>query len=83
MLQQVNAPGWVRTEPVRAVMVPSASGGMGHIPRAATPARAPRPLDPAVERATAGGGVLAAARLLLAPAARQRAQRLARRLGAA
>ncbi|HEY0205886.1 MAG TPA: nucleotide disphospho-sugar-binding domain-containing protein [Acetobacteraceae bacterium] len=49
MLQQVNAPGRVGTEPVRVVMIPSASGGMGHVSRTATLARALRLLDPAVE----------------------------------
>ena len=49
MLQQVNAPGPLGTEPVRVVMIPSASGGMGHISRTATLARALRLLDPAVE----------------------------------
>ena len=49
MLQHVNAPGRVGTEPVRVVMIPSASGGMGHISRTATLARALRLLDPAVE----------------------------------
>jgi hypothetical protein len=49
MLKQVNAPARLGTEPVRVVMIPSASGGMGHISRTATLARALRLLDPAVE----------------------------------
>jgi len=49
MLKQVNAPARLGTAPVRVVMIPSASGGMGHISRSATLARALRLLDPAVE----------------------------------
>ena len=71
MPQQVNAPARHGTEPVRVVLIPSAGGGLGRISRTATLARVLRLLG------------MAAARLVLDLAARQRAQGSARRLGAA
>ena len=49
MQQQVVTPGQQEIRPVRVVMIPSAAGGMGHISRTATLARALRALDPTVE----------------------------------
>lgn len=49
MSQQMPTAFQQGTEPVRVVMIPSASGGMGHISRTSILARALRLLDPAVE----------------------------------
>ncbi len=97
MLQWVNAParhGPARhgTEPVEVVITRSASGRVGRMFRTATHApvlRAPDPDAGAVMAAdaqtplTGGGGMLAAARLVLEAAAWHRAQGLARQLVAA
>ena len=97
MLQWVNAParhGPARreTEPVKVVITFSASGKVGRMFRPATQVPVLRPPGPdggAVMAAHAppllagGGGMLAAARLGLDIAARQRAQGMLRRLGAA
>lgn len=49
MRQQIKPVVRPGTEPMRVIMIPSAGGGIGHISRTATLARALRALDPAVE----------------------------------
>ena len=49
MRQQLKPLVPPRAEPTRVIMIPSASGGIGHISRTATLARALRMLDPEIE----------------------------------